>query len=91
MVLKIFLLINYKTPQPGFLANIRIFDTKGRIIKSLINNELLASEGIFKWDGDMDDGRKSRIGIYIVWIEYFNPDGAVKHLKKTCVVAGRLN
>jgi len=84
-------LINYKTSQAGFLANIKIFDARGRIIKNLVRNELLASEGNFKWDGDMDDGRKSRIGIYVVWIEYFNPEGNVHYLKKTCVVAGRLH
>ncbi len=86
-----FLLINYKTSQSGYLANIQIFDAKGRSIKKLVSNELLATEGTFKWDGDKDDGRKSRIGIYIVWIEYFNPEGNVNYLKKTCVVAGRLN
>lgn len=86
-----FLLINYTTSATGYLANIRIFDAKGRMIKNLVSNELLASEGSFKWDGDTDDGNKSRIGIYIVWIEYFNPDGNVNHLKKTIVVAGRLN
>ncbi len=86
-----FLLIDYKTSQPGYLANIRIYDAKGRIIKNLASNELLASQGSFKWDGDTNDGNKSRIGIYIVWIEYFNPEGDVNHLKKTCVLAGKLN
>jgi hypothetical protein len=86
-----FLLINYNTSQSGFLANIRIFDAKGRMIKTLVSNELLASEGSYKWDGDTDDGKKSRIGIYVVWIEYFNSEGTANHFKKTCVVAGRLN
>ncbi len=86
-----FLLINYNTSQPGFLANIRIFDAQGRLIKTLVNNELLVSKGSFKWDGDTDESRKSRIGIYVIWIEYFNPEGKMNHFKKTCVVAGRLN
>ena len=85
-----FLFINYKTEDPGFLANIKIFDAKGREIKSLINNELLANEGTFKWDGDTDDGTKARLGIYVVWIELFNPNGTVYHFKETCVVAGQL-
>ena len=86
-----FLLINYKTREPGFLTNIRIFDSKGRAIKNLVSNELLGAEGNFKWDGDTDTGKKARLGIYIVWIEYFNPEGEVNRLKKTCVIAGRLN
>ena len=46
-----FLLINYQTNQSGYLANIRIFDSNGRLIKDLVKNELLASKGNFKWDG----------------------------------------
>lgn len=64
-----FLLVNYQIDKPGYLVNIRIFDARGRLVKTLVNNELLASQGSFKWDGETDDNRKSRIGIYIVWIE----------------------
>lgn len=86
-----FLLINYQTEQPGFTANIRIYDANGRLIKDLVRSELLAVEGSIKWDGITDAGTKARMGIYVIWLEIFHPDGTVRREKKTCVVAARLD
>ncbi len=85
-----FLLVNYRTDQPGFAARASIFDAEGRLVKTLLNNELLGSEGFFRWDGDTDRGDKARLGIYVVWIQLVHPEGTVREFKKTCVVAGRL-
>ena len=85
-----FLLINYKTDSPGYTAQIKIFDIEGRLVKTLLNNELLATEGFLRWDGDTDRGGKARIGIYILLAEVFKADGTVKVFKETCVVAKRL-
>lgn len=87
---KDFLAINYKLDQTGYLAKVRFFDSEGRLVKSLANNELLGTEGFLRWDGDTDDGRKAQIGIYVVALELFKPDGTVRMFKKACVVAGRL-
>ena len=56
-----FLTINYQTEQPGFIANIKIFDARGRQVKTLVQNELLASEGFYKWDGDTDEAKKPEL------------------------------
>ncbi len=85
-----FLLINYKTDSPGYTAQIKIYDIEGRIVKTLLNNELLATEGFLRWDGDTNRGGKARIGIYIMYAQVSKPDGTVKEFKETCVVAGRL-
>ncbi|HFA51734.1 MAG TPA: hypothetical protein ENJ95_22185 [Bacteroidetes bacterium] len=85
-----FLLVNYKTDRPGYTAQAKIFDAEGRPVKTIFNNELLATEGFFRWDGDTDRGDKARIGIYILWVQLFHADGGVKEFKETCVVAGRL-
>jgi len=87
---KDFLVINYRMDKPGYSAKIKIFDSEGRQVKSLANNEQLSSEGFLRWDGDMDGGGKARVGIYIVWVEIFHPDGEKRNFKKTCVLAGRL-
>ena len=84
-----FLLINYNASQGGWVANIQIFDANGRLVKRLIQNQTLASNGTFKWEGDTDNGTKARIGIYILWIEIFKADGEVQQIKKTLVVAGQ--
>ncbi|MEZ4958649.1 MAG: lamin tail domain-containing protein [Saprospiraceae bacterium] len=87
---KDFLSINYNMDKPGYSAKVKIFDAEGRLVKMLANNELLAASGFLRWDGDTDDGAKARIGIYVLWIELFHPDGDRRDFKKVCVVAGKL-
>jgi hypothetical protein len=82
--------INYHFDTPGFTANVKVYDSKGRIVKHLIQNELLGTKGTFSWDGINDDREKARIGIYIFYFEVFDLTGTVKHYKKTCVLAGNL-
>ncbi|MBP7272449.1 MAG: lamin tail domain-containing protein [Saprospiraceae bacterium] len=85
-----FLLINYITPQAGYTCNINIYDAKGRLIKQLVRNELLANEGSYQWNGETDDAERADMGIYVVWVELFNPNGEVKVHKKACVLAVKL-
>lgn len=86
-----FLLINYNVDDLGYVANIDIYDATGRLVRNLINGELLAREGSLQWDGTNNEGKKARIGIHILALEIFRPDGTVKRFKKTCIVAGRMN
>lgn len=85
------LLLAYKFESPGYIGTITIFDSNGRTIRKLINEELLAVEGTLVWDGINDAGTKARIGIYIIFFEYFNPQGETGKIKETCVLAGRLD
>lgn len=85
------LLINYETDQSGFFINLFIYDAMGRQITQLAANELLASQGVYKWDGTTEDGQKARVGIYVVWAELYNEDGQVEQFKETCVLAAQLD
>jgi len=78
--------INYKFDQSGMAANVKILDSQGRIIKTLANNQTLAHEGFFRWDGDRDDGTRSRIGYYVVWFEVFDPSGTTQVFRKRTIV-----
>lgn len=82
--------IRYKFSEPGYVANITIFDAKGREIRRLIRNEMCGIEGYFVWDGLTDAKTKAEIGIYIVYVELFNLNGTTRSFKKTCVVGGYL-
>jgi hypothetical protein len=84
------LLLPYQTDKPGYLANIIVFDVNGRQVKRLARNESLAAEGILKWDGTTDELLKARVGVYVIWIELFEPDGGKVLQKLSCVLAGRL-
>jgi hypothetical protein len=85
------LLIQYQTDEPGYSLNLYIFDSNGRPVRRLVNNEILASSGSFQWDGTTDDLEKARIGIYVLWFELFLPDGRVEKDKKVCVLAEQLD
>lgn len=82
--------IAYQFENPGFVANITIYDSRGRLARKLVQNELLGAEGSFSWDGITDDGQKAAIGIYIIFFEVFDTSGSLKKYKKTAVLGGRL-
>ena len=83
--------ISYQFSSEGAVANLIIYDAKGRLIRNLIQNELLGTSGTFSWDGINEGNEKARIGIYIIFAEIFDVDGNVKSFKKTVVLAGRFN
>jgi hypothetical protein len=83
--------ISYHFDSPGFVANIIIYDSKGRLVKNLVRNELLGVNGTFSWDGINEEREKARIGIYIIFTEVFDAKGKIKHYKNTCVLAGKLD
>ena len=83
--------INYTMANAGFVGSITIFDANGRLIRSLVQNELLAASGTISWDGLNNKREKARIGMYIVYFEVFDLDGNVSGVKKTCVVASKFN
>ncbi len=82
--------INYVTPQAGYTATIHIYNANGQLVDKIAQNELLATEGSFKWEGVTSDGQKAPIGIYVLWIAYFNLEGTVERVKEAVVVAGKL-
>lgn len=81
--------INYRFSQSGHVANVKILDQTGRLIKTIANNETLGFDGFFRWDGDRDDGSKARLGYYVVWFEVFDLSGAIRTFKKRVVIAAR--
>ncbi len=83
--------ILYTFDQPGYVANIRIFDREGRLIRNLASNALLGQQGAITWDGIRDNQEKAGIGIYVVQVEVYLLNGKVKQYKKACVVAGLKN
>ncbi|NEM96694.1 lamin tail domain-containing protein [Pontibacter burrus] len=85
-----FTIINYSTDQTGLTANITVFDSNGREVRKLVRNEMLASNGFFRWDGLKQDGSKAGIGYYIFYIELFGLNGEKSVHKEKVVVGSRL-
>lgn len=82
--------IFYTLEQPGYVANIRVFDSRGRPVRLLVQGKLLATSGVINWDGTNDAGLKASVGLYIIHVEVFNTSGNVHHHKLTAVLAGQL-
>lgn len=82
--------INYMFTDVGNVGTITIYDTRGRVVRRLAENVLLATEGTISWDGEQDDGQKARIGAYLIHFEVFNSDGKTADHKVSTVVGGRL-
>jgi len=82
--------INYRFEVTDMVGTIRIFDANGREVRLLAANQLLATEGVFTWDGTTDNGTKTRIGPYIILFETFEPGGTSHTYKLTTVLGGRL-
>lgn len=84
-----FTIINYNLTQATSQVRIKIFDNKGRIVRSLSNNQASGSSGSIIFDGIGDDGQALRIGIYIIFLEAINEGSGVVETMKTVVVVAR--
>lgn len=82
-------IINVKTSELGFVANITIFNASGRPVKGLAKNATLAQTASFRWDGLDDKSQKVPIGVYVVFTEVFNLNGKKKSFRNSVVVAHR--
>jgi hypothetical protein len=79
--------IQYKIDQPGYVANITIFDAAGRPVRNLVRNGTLSTSGYWNWDGLDDKGLKLPVGTYIIFSEIFNLQGKKDKFKNVVVLA----
>jgi hypothetical protein len=86
-----FLELQYSLEKPGYVANVRIFDAKGLLIRQLASNELLPESGVIIWDGTNQSGQAMRMGIYLVLAELTHPSGDIIRFKKECTLGGILD
>jgi hypothetical protein len=82
------LVINYQFEDPNYMLKVRVYDRYGRLVRNLANSYAAGLNGSLVWDGRTDDGRRNRIGIYIVYVEAYNGStGSKKVFRETVVVA----
>ena len=83
------LTISYEMDDINYSGTVNIYDDRGRLIRHLVNNELLGTQGTFTWDGLDDSNQKVNIGTHVIVFEGFNLNSGKKFkLKKVVVVAG---
>jgi hypothetical protein len=83
--------VQYRVSDPGYVANVTIFDPSGRPVRNLVRNGTLGLEGYWNWDGLDDKGLKLPVGTYVVFTEIFNLQGKKQQFKNVVVLARKLN
>lgn len=79
--------IQYAVTEPGYIANVTIFNAAGIPIRNLVRNGTLGLTGYWNWNGLDDKGLKLPVGTYIIYTEIFNLQGKKQHFKTTTVLA----
>src|SRR6185369_13762803 len=79
--------IQYKVTEPGYVANVTVFDASGRPMRNLVRNGTLGLTGYWNWDGLDDKGLKLPVGTYIIYTEIFNLQGKSQRFKNAVVLA----
>ena len=82
--------IQYELNEPGTICTVIIYNTKGRIVKTLADKVILEASGSIYWEGFDEYGNLADIGIYIIYINLYDLKGNVKKYKKTCVLAKKI-
>ena len=84
-------IIHYNLPIHTSTLNVKIYDIKGRCIRTLANGELAGTQGEIIWDGLDESRQRARIGVYIIFLEATDrSSGRVERAKAVAVVATKL-
>jgi hypothetical protein len=84
--------IRYTLDDVPNLVRARIFDARGREVRTLEEARLAGRTGELVWNGRDDEGNRVRVGVYVVLFEAVRTDeGTVARFKKPVVVARPLD
>lgn len=67
--------IRYHFEKPGQVATLIVYNDRGEPVKQLANNVVLGIGGVFRWEGDRDDGYRAPVGYYVILFEIFAETG----------------
>jgi hypothetical protein len=84
-----FVNIQCQMTEPGYVANITIFDAAGIPVRHLARSATLGVQGTFRWDGLDNNRRRLPIGIYVIFTELFNSQGKIKKFRNSVTLARR--
>lgn len=82
--------LHYNFPETGNVFNICILTPAGEKVFSLVEQFISGQEGVLTWDGRNRRGQLANIGVYVFYIEIFNPNtGKRKCMKLPVVLSSR--
>ncbi|MFB6232253.1 MAG: lamin tail domain-containing protein [Salinibacter sp.] len=84
--------IRFTLTEVPNLVRVRIYDARGRKVRTLEEARLAGRTGELVWNGRDDAGDRVRVGIYVVLLEAVRADGGTTtQLKETVVLARPLD
>ncbi len=81
--------LTFQLDQSAYVATIQIFDANGRLVRQLVQNQLLGVNSSIEWDGKSSNSEVVPVGYYILLAELFNTNGEKKQYKSKVVVGSR--
>lgn len=81
------LAVTLRTPGPGWMAGVRIYDATGRLLRRLAGEVMAGAVQTFFWDGITENGDRAPVGFCVIRAERVGPEGKTERVKKTVVVA----
>lgn len=83
-----FAMIQFRLRSPVSSVRVRIYDTAGRLVRTLEEARLVAQTGELVWDGRGDQGERLRMGPYIVHLEAVDEaEGRIETYRAPVVLA----
>lgn len=73
--------IKYRFTSQDNKCRIFIYDSSGRLVSTMLNNDLLGMEGRLYWDTKASSGEQLKSGVYIISMEIYQYDGNVRKFK----------
>jgi hypothetical protein len=80
------LLIAVEPRQADAQTSVSVFDTKGRMVKTVGSSRV--HPYVYIWDGHRDDGAAAPSGLYVLACEILSPDGKRLGVEKVVVGCG---
>ena len=79
--------INWNFNETNLTATIKAFDEEERLVKNILNNNMIGNTGSANWDGTSEGGLQLKTGMYIIWVEVFSENGNIERFKKVVVLS----
>ncbi len=86
---KDFLVIDFQLTSGNDIGSAWIYDLEGRVIHQLLSNESIGTSAFVRWDGRNEDGQVADMGIYIIFVQLWDPAGNVKEYQQSCALVKR--
>jgi len=81
-----FTTIRFTSSSAGSIGSVKIYDVQGRIVRTLLSNDLMGTDGAVRWDGMSDRGEIVSTGYYLLLVSSFDVSGTTRQYKKRVVV-----